>query len=160
MTIDDLNAIDPDAAEREFLRCCGSVRWARTMTARRPFRDRSSMLEEADTIWRGLEASDWLEAFAAHPRIGESAQSSAWSAGEQAAMAAASAAVRPRLAAVNREYEQRFGFIYIVCATGKSAAEMLALAEGRLAHSRQEELRIAADEQRKITQLRLEKLTA
>jgi OHCU decarboxylase len=165
MTLEELNAIDREFAEQALLRCCASRRWAREMAARRPFRDAVRLVEEADEVWRGLDVADRLEAFAAHPRIGELARRGGtgrsdvgeedWSAREQAGMAGAAADVRARLAAANRDYESRFGFTYLVCATGKSAAEMLAIAERRLTHSRDEELGVAAEEQRQITRVRL-----
>ena len=126
------------------------------MVARRPFGSRDVLLAVADTVWRGLGKSDWLEAFSRHPRIGESAAGLA--AGEQAGMQSADGAVRAALAAVNRQYEARFGYRFLVCATGKSAAEMLELARRRLGNASEAELGIAAAEQQKITRLRLEKL--
>src|SRR5215813_11345986 len=121
MRLTGLNELDDDAATRELLRCCGSTRWAQRMKAARPFRDAASVTEGADAIWWSLEPADWLEAFAAHPKIGEAA-TTAWSAEEQAGVAVAGGDVRRRLAAANRDYEARFGYIFIVCATGKSAA--------------------------------------
>jgi OHCU decarboxylase len=112
---------------------------------------------EAGKIWHSLDPEDWFEAFVAHPRIGERSPTR-WSSEEQGGVASASAATRARLDAANREYEARFGFIFIVCATGKSADEMLASVDERLTHSRDEEWRIAAEEQRKITLVRLAKL--
>jgi 2-oxo-4-hydroxy-4-carboxy-5-ureidoimidazoline decarboxylase len=171
MTLEQLNGLDREAAEEVFLRCCGSTRWAREMAARRPFRDAAIMAREAESLSSELKATDWLEAFAAHPRIGESQRAGRagraggagesgqdWSAREQAGVDAAPDAVRQRLAAANRDYEARFGFLYIVCATGKTANQMLDIAERRLTHSPDEELHIAAGEQLKITRLRLAKL--
>jgi len=157
MTLEELNTLDVDAAARDLLRCCGSTRWAARMAAARPFRDLDDLLDRADAAWRALDPGDWLEAFAAHPRIGQRT-SSAWASQEQAGAAQASADVRERLAAANRDYEARFGYIFIVCATGQSADAMLAALEDRLTHDPQRELRIAADEQGKITRLRLAKL--
>ena len=137
------------------------------MTRRRPFASTAFVDAEADRIWTGLDRTDWLEAFAAHPRIGAQEQvepgrsggsADDWASREQSGMDAATSRVRDRLASVNLEYEGRFGFIYIVCATGKSAEEMLAIAEQRLVNSPVEEIGIAAEEQRKITRLRLQKL--
>jgi len=157
MTVDELNA-SPDA-EALFLRCCGSRRWARAMTAARPFAALAAVLDTADRIWNALTPIDWREAFAAHPKIGERTRD-VWAAGEQAGASSASAAVRERLAAANRAYEARFGYIFIVCAAGKSADAMLALAEERLQHDSERELHVAAEEQRNITRLRLSKLLA
>ena len=162
MRLDDLNALGREDAEREILRCCGSERWAREMAARRPFPNLEALAEEADKIWRGLATVDHLQAFAAHPRIGEPGKSGdeRWSSQEQSRVGAAGDDVRERLAAANDDYQARFGFIFIVCATGKSAEEMLAIVDERLTHSREEELQIAAEEQRRITRLRLNKLVS
>jgi 2-oxo-4-hydroxy-4-carboxy-5-ureidoimidazoline decarboxylase len=156
----------PSAPAAELLRaCCGAARWVDAMVGRRPFHTLDALLAEAEDAWWSLEPDDWLEAFAHHPRIGEragaapqDARGAAWSAGEQAGAAGAAAGVQDALAAANREYEARFGHIYIVCATGKSAEEMLAIARARLANDPETELRVAAGEQAKITRLRLEKL--
>jgi OHCU decarboxylase len=127
------------------------------MVAARPFVSRDDLMDRSDRIWQSLEEKDWLQAFAAHPRIGSRA-ANGWAAGEQAGSLGASAAVLTRLSDRNREYEARFGHIFIVCATGKSADEMLALLEARLDNGPEAELSIAAEEQRKITRLRLDKL--
>jgi OHCU decarboxylase len=127
------------------------------MLAARPFVSRDDLMDRSDRIWRSLQRTDWLEAFAAHPRIGSRA-ANGWAAGEQAGARGADESVLTRLAARNREYEARFGHIFIVCASGKSADEMLALLEARLENEPDAELSIAADEQRKITRLRLDKL--
>jgi OHCU decarboxylase len=160
MRLADLNALDDRPAVGAFLRCCGSSRWARVMTDARPFADVAAMTAAAESTWWSLDRADWLEAFAAHPKIGASGGSgeSGWSDQEQAGVAGAAEQTRRRLAAANRDYEVRFGYIFIVCATGKSADEMLVLLERRLRHDADEELRIAAGEQQKITQLRLRKL--
>src|SRR5262245_45228550 len=126
MTLDELNGLGAEAAARELLRCCGSTRWAREMAAARPFASIESMTAAADSIWSSLDQSDRFEAFAAHPKIGAGADAE-WSAAEQAGTASAPADVLARLAEANREYEARFGFIFIVCATGKGAEEMLDL---------------------------------
>jgi OHCU decarboxylase len=159
MRLDELNARPPAGIVPELLRCCGSTRWAGQMAARRPFANIEALASEADNIWHGLGVDDWLEAFAAHPRIGERS-SSAWAAEEQSGAASAPGAIRARLDAANREYEARFGFIFIVCATGKGAEEMLATVDERLKHPREEEWRIAGEEQLKITRLRLARLLA
>lgn len=160
-----LNEADPEAAQATLLTCCGSPRWAAQMAARRPYENAAALLRQADQVWWALDEAERLTAFAAHPRIGErkaahdtGAQAAAWSAGEQAGVARADADLRERLAAANVAYFERFGFSFIVCATGKTAAEMLALLESRLARSRADELRTAAEEQAKISRLRLTKL--
>jgi len=165
MTLEQFNQLEPEAAQQSLAQCCVSRRWIARMLAARPFVSSDTLYETADRIWAGLERKDYLEAFGGHPKIGDLASLRAryagtrqLAAGEQAGALEASEAVLAALAAGNRAYEARFGFIFIVCATGKSAAEMLALLERRLANSPIEELAIAAEEQRKITRLRLEKL--
>jgi OHCU decarboxylase len=133
------------------------------MTGARPFENVEDLLNKADREWWSLSERDWLEAFRAHPRIGEqvAAQSKAaqeWSAQEQLGAKDASPARMAALAVGNRKYEERFGFIFIICATGKTSDEMLAALNSRLRNELQSELRIAAEEQRKITRLRLKKL--
>ena len=158
MTLGELNELDPARAEAEFRRCCGSGRWARTMAGARPFASLEAMVDAGDACWAALAPEDWLEAFDAHPRIGEQKHVSGWSSEEQAGMASAADEVRARLAALNAAYRSRFGYIFIVCATGRSPAEMLLMLDARLSNSPAIELRIAAEEQRKITGLRLAKL--
>jgi allantoicase len=153
-------------AEAELLACCGARAWAAGMAARRPFGSLAAVLAAADEVWRGLAPSDWLEAFKAHPRIGEKkaerptddARAQGWAAGEQGGVAVAAAETLHALAEGNRAYDERFGHIFIVCATGKSADEMLALLRARVGNEPATELAIAAEEQRKITRIRLEKL--
>jgi OHCU decarboxylase len=127
------------------------------MIERRPFSSREAIFNAADEIWKSLAPSDWLEAFAHHPRIGEQTTNTV-AASEQSAIRSADEAIREELAKVNRDYKRKFGYIYIVCATGKTAEEMLAIARNRLNNDPATELAIAAEEQRKITQLRLAKL--
>ena len=165
MRVPDLDALPPERAAELLRACCGSSAWVAGMVARRPFGTVPNVLAAADDVWRSLDRDDWHEAFAHHPRIGErrgalaqDARGAAWSAREQSRVSAAADHVRAELAAVNRAYEERFGHIYIVCATGKSAEELLALARTRLENDPQTELRVAAEEQHKITRLRLEKL--
>jgi OHCU decarboxylase len=167
-----LNALPATEAEAELLACCGASRWVRGMVARRPFGNFAELFAAADEIWRSLGREDWLEAFARHPQIGEKATekrieaqagqplSSRWSAEEQSGVQRNSADVVARLAEGNRAYRQRFGYIFIVCATGKTADEMLAILERRLQNDASAELTFAAEEQRRITHLRLEKLLA
>jgi 2-oxo-4-hydroxy-4-carboxy-5-ureidoimidazoline decarboxylase len=157
VTLAEINALPAARAEAEFGRCCGSARWRRMMASARPFSTVADLTAHAGRIWWSLDAADWLEAFAAHPPIGGRA-TSAWSTEEQAGAASATAATRQALADGNRAYEQRFGYAFLVCATGKSAQEMLAILERRLHNRPDDELRTAAEEQRRITALRLEKL--
>ena len=135
------------------------------MTAARPFANVDELSTKADSIWRSLGSEDWLEAFRAHPKIGEKKAAAAqseearkWSAQEQSGINAAAAETMAALAEGNRDYEQRFGFIFIVCATGKSSEEMLAILQTRRQNDAGTEIAVAAEEQRKITRLRLEKL--
>ena len=165
MTLEQLNGSPAEQADEEFLKCCGSKRWAQAMTEARPFADAAELFHKANEIWWKLSEADWLEAFRAHPKIGEkkaatsqSQQAQNWSSQEQAGVAAASAKIAEELAQGNREYESRFGYIYVVCATGKSAGEMVAILKERLENDPSTELRVAAGEQAKITRLRLEKL--
>lgn len=133
------------------------------MVALRPIAGVEELSAAADRVWRTMEEPDWMEAFACHPRIGErkirnaTPKSAAWSAQEQSSTAQAADRVLAELAAGNALYEERYGFTYIVCATGKSTAEMLAILNRRLASSREMELREAAEQQRQITQIRLGK---
>jgi len=125
--------------------------------AHRPFASHQAMLDAAERAWRALPKDAWLEAFAAHPRIGERTANQQASA-EQAGTSAASEETLAELAWLNREYEAKFGHIYIVCATGKSAEQMLALARERLVNDAARETAIAAEEQLAITRLRMEKI--
>lgn len=172
-----LDGLLEPAALAAFLRCCGSRRWAEAMVSGRPYRDRSALQAAAERAFVPLGREDWLEAFSHHPRIGDRgalaarftptpahdaadfrARAAAWSASEQSAVAGAGDDVLDALLQANRDYEARFGHIFIVCATGKSASEMLALLRERLPNGPEAELEIAAAEQRKITAIRLEKL--
>lgn len=157
MTLQQVNAASIDEAFAAFMGCCGSSRWADGMTTARPFADADSMMVTGDVIWASLDRADWLEAFAAHPRIGDAAARGE-AAREQSGAADADGGVRQRLAERNRDYENRFGYIFIVCATGKSASEMLTILERRLSNDPDHELPVAAEEQRRITRLRLAKL--
>lgn len=127
------------------------------MLAARPFTSDTALLHSAEHAWWGLEPRDWLEAFAQHPRIGERS-ADAWSRREQAGVDGATAATRAALAAATRAYEERFGHVFLICATGKSADQMLDALRRRLANDPATELRIAAGQQAEITRLRLEKL--
>jgi OHCU decarboxylase len=138
----------------ELTSCCGSSAWAQAMFTRQPFDD---IHRAADEIWWSLTTEDWLEAFAAHPKIGQKSAAK-WAAQEQSGMSSAAASTAAEMARLNAEYENKFGFIFIVCATGKSADEMLSILQARINNSREEEIRIAAAEQARITHLRLDKL--
>lgn len=157
MKTGQFNYVSRDDAGKMLRECNGSSRWVSAMIERRAFGSRDAVFTAADEIWKSLDQTDWLEAFAHHPRIGEQTKNSL-AAREQSGVKTADDDIRAQLAQVNRDYEQRFGYIYIVCATGKSAEEMLAIARNRLNNDQSTELTVAAEEQRKITQLRLAKL--
>lgn len=165
MTVDELNALSDSDASKLFRSCCGSSRWVNGMVAARPFDSAQSVMTTSDEVWDKAETADWHEAFSHHPRIGETTAAAAqtsraasWSSSEQGAVSASSETVQQKLAAANRQYESRFGHIYIVCATGKSADQMLVTARQRLSNDTETELRVAAGEQGKITRLRLERV--
>ena len=157
------NMSDEAAARQAMLACCGAKRWAAEMVALRPIANVMDLSETADRVWSKMQEPDWLEAFACHPRIGErgpldsEAKSAIWSKQEQSSAGTAGESVLADLAKGNRMYEERFGFTYIVCATGKTAEEMLAILRRRLAATRDAELREAAEQQRQIMQIRLGK---
>jgi len=160
----DWNMLDEDTAALAILPCCGSVHWARQMTQSRPIVDEKDLCDRSDAIWLSLPVSDWEEAFRSHPRIGErkdaataTQQSAKWSRQEQSNVDALDASIRRQLERGNRLYEERFGRIFLVCATGKSAAEMLAILERRLLNDAQTELHEAVEQQRQITRIRLRK---
>jgi 2-oxo-4-hydroxy-4-carboxy-5-ureidoimidazoline decarboxylase len=165
VTLERLNAADAGTAGEALRRCCGASAWVAAMLASRPFASREALLAAADRADAALSDADWLEAFAHHPRIGDVAAlrakfaaTAVWAGGEQAGAAAADETTLRALAEGNRSYESRFGHIFIVCATGRTAAEMLVLLAGRLQNDAATELRIAASEQGRITRLRLDKL--
>jgi OHCU decarboxylase len=165
VTLAELNALPRYRAEEELLKCCGSTGWVRSMARRRPFASFDRLLQAAEEIWRRLDPSDWMEAFRAHPQIGQrhspvstSAQSQAWSAEEQSGMSRAGVGVTMDLEEANQEYFAKFGYIFIVCASGKSAADMLETLRSRLLNPSDREIQVAAEEQNQITQLRLAKL--
>ena len=165
MTFAELNGLEEAEARAAFERCCGSSRWVEAMMAGMPYDSFPAVVAASDDAFGELEDRDWMEAFRHHPMIGDVselrkkfASTAAWAGAEQGGAAAASEATLAALAAGNRAYAERFGYIFIVCATGKSADEMLGLLRLRLANDAASELPIAAEEQRKITGLRLMKL--
>lgn len=160
-----LNSLSAEEAAQELLQCCGSKRWARQMADARPYENLADVIAYANEIWWSLDRDNWLEAFRSHPKIGEkkaaesvSTQSKTWSGQEQAGVNTATTETTNALATLNQAYEQKFGFIFIICATGKTSDEMLTALRERLEHDAAEELPIAAAEQSKITELRLKKL--
>jgi OHCU decarboxylase len=160
-----LNSLDPGQAEKEFLKCCGSGEWAKRMIVERPFEDFDDLIAKAERVWWLLESRDWLEAFQSHPKIGQkkpdqqtSAEAQAWSEQEQSGTRNSTRKTAEAMAALNNVYAEKFGFIFIVYATGKTSEEMLAILRHRLVNNPDEELLNAAAEQAKITALRLKKL--
>ncbi|MGH7712175.1 MAG: 2-oxo-4-hydroxy-4-carboxy-5-ureidoimidazoline decarboxylase, partial [Gemmatimonadaceae bacterium] len=164
MTLDELNGAPRAVAAKSLLACCASTRWVGAVLSQRPFTSLEALLAASEAAWRATGPNDWIEAIAAHPRIGArdptdtDAGSRAWSASEQSGVDIANAATRSALADANREYEARFGHIYLVCASGKSAAELLGDLRARMRNTPEQELAVAGEELRKIARLRLEKL--
>jgi len=165
MTLDELNTLSEAKAEALFMQCCTSQRWVTAMTLGRPYQSRSALQHNATKVWDGLTEPDFLQAFDGHPKIGDlnslkkkyaNTQNSASL--EQSGMATATDEIIAKLATGNKLYESQFGFIFIVCATGKSAGEMCDLLYDRLSNDREKEIIIAAEEQKKILLIRLEKL--
>jgi 2-oxo-4-hydroxy-4-carboxy-5-ureidoimidazoline decarboxylase len=154
-----LNALPAAEARQALERCCAARRWVDGMLAARPFASAAAMHQAADAVWAALGPPDFLEAFAQHPPIGARAEAmGGWASEEQARAAEGGASVTAELRALNQAYAARFGYTFIICATGKTAPEILAQLRARLGHDRDAELRAAAAEQASITRLRLEKL--
>lgn len=167
MNLESFNQLSDVECQNALSQCCVATRWIEQMVAARPFSDADALYNTAEQIWAGLAMPDFLEAFEGHPKIGDVsslkkkyASTKQLAAGEQSGASVASDEVLQALAAGNSEYEKRFGFIFIVCATGKSAEEMLVLLKARLDNDLTTELGIAAGEQAKITRLRLDKMLA
>ena len=170
MAIQDLewlNSMRHDEAVKALLQCCGSRRWADNVANARPYTSLENLIVSANDIWWSLQSDDWLEAFRSHPKIGEkktaapvSDRSQQWSGQEQSGVAQASRETVDALAVLNWAYEQKFGYIFIICATGKTSDEMLAALRKRIEHDPVTELPIAAAEQSQITELRLKKLVS
>jgi 2-oxo-4-hydroxy-4-carboxy-5-ureidoimidazoline decarboxylase len=164
-TLDHWNTLDAPAAADTILPHNGSRAWAEGMAALRPFESPFDLTCTADRVWASLEQHDWHQAFDSHPRIGEhkakaaTEASLAMSANEQSS-AQLTDDIQQQLAEANRAYDEKFGRIFIVCATGKTAEQMLALLRNRLANDPSTELREAAEQQRQITQIRLRKWLA
>jgi allantoicase len=165
--IEQFNRLSREQALKALLDCCGAKKWAQQMLKMRPFPDLGHVLDTADKVWAGLQRDDWLEAFRHHPAIGEkqakakqSANARRWSAGEQSVSQKGPPEMLAALAAANREYHAKFGHVFLICAAGKSSEEILKNLQQRLSNNPEAELRVAAEEQRKITRLRLEKLLA
>ncbi|MEE2962464.1 MAG: 2-oxo-4-hydroxy-4-carboxy-5-ureidoimidazoline decarboxylase [Myxococcota bacterium] len=162
-----LNGLSKEQCREALTRCCGSSQWVSKMLDARPYASDQELLEKNQTLWQSLDREDFLEAFSHHPQIGISMEAlrekfqttQAWSTTEQASVQKADQQTLASLAQLNQTYLAKYGYIFIVCATGKSATEMLSLLRERLENSPDLEIRIAAAEQEKITQLRLEKLS-
>ena len=161
----DLNSLTRAEAQTELLKCCHSRLWAEQLVEGRPYGDIDELLRHSDRIWWSLEPNNWLEAFRSHPKIGEKKAEAAstdiaqkWSEQEQSGTHDAQEEALTELAELNRRYLKRFGFIFIVCATGKTTTEILSLLRKRINNDLDEELRIAAAEQARITTLRIRKL--
>lgn len=165
MTLGELNNLDEAARAEALEKCCGSSTWVQGMMRKFPFGSTEKLIREAEDVWRSCHVEDWKQAFTHHPKIGDLdslkkrfASTSKWASGEQSAVKAAGAETLIKLQKGNEAYQEKFGYIFIVCATGKSAEEMLFLLEERLPNVPEEEIRIAMEEQLKITVLRLQKL--
>lgn len=165
MMLSALNQLPTIELREQLTQCCGAAAWVEKMAVSFPFRDKVTLLKKADEVWNSLNEKDWLEAFSHHPKIGDIsslkekfANTAKWAAGEQSSVQQASQTIIEALAKGNKDYEDKFGYIFIVCATGKSAEEMLQILRARLPNTPQEEINVAAAEQAKITKLRLEKL--
>ncbi|CAN5302422.1 2-oxo-4-hydroxy-4-carboxy-5-ureidoimidazoline decarboxylase [soil metagenome] len=165
MILPELNQLALPQLKEALATCCGSTAWVNELAKIFPVESKESLFEQAETIWFACSESDWREAFRHHPKIGDIhslrekfAGTKAWAAGEQSGVSVASQQVLEDLSEGNRLYEEKFGYIFIVCATGKSADEMLDLLNARLLNSPETEILIAMQEQNKITKIRLEKL--
>lgn len=157
MTLAELNAAPAIDARRALETCCGSRRWSAAVAARRPFASVEDLQAIADEEWRKLEDHDWIEAFSHHPRIGDR-KATGTAASEQSGTANAPAPMLRELERLNRLYEEKFGFVFLIFASGKSAEEMLDALERRILNREDVEMRNAVNEQAKITRLRLTKL--
>jgi len=165
MTLHELNTLSRHHLIAELNKCCSSAAWINRMLPFFPADDLVELLEDAEEEWFKCSKDDWKEAFAHHPKIGDMdslkkkfSSTAKWAASEQGAVSVASQKTLEALAEGNKNYEDKFGYIFIVCATGKTAEEMLEMLQSRLSNDPDEEIEIAADEQNKITKLRLEKL--
>ena len=165
MTLHEINTLPKPQLKEELAKCCGSRVWVEKMLPFFPADDLVELLEDAEEQWYRCSEEDWKEAFAHHPKIGDIeslkkkfASTEKWASAEQGGVSTAKPGTIEALAEGNKDYEAKFGYIFIVCATGKSAEEMLEILEIRLKNNPKEEIEIAADEQNKITKLRLEKL--
>lgn len=162
MSLASLNELPTGAAIEQLRQCCGSTEWATRVAKRRPYTSENALLEAAEAEWWGLRREDWLEAFRSHPKLGETpaagdSRSASWSRGEQADVVRDGES-RSELARLNREYQERFGWIFILFATGKTAEDVRRALASRMDNDPTAELRVAAEEQSRITRLRIQKL--
>lgn len=165
MNLKELNELAEPLAFLEFYKCCACQKLCQDLVKNRPYDNREELYATADSLWKSYSQSEFLEAFNGHSKIGDLnslrekyANTAAWSHQEQAGMQSVSESVLQELMQLNQEYEQKFGFIFIVCATGKSAIEMLEILKSRIKNDFDQELLNASEEQSKITRIRLEKL--
>lgn len=166
MTLSELNSCSVDQFKEELFRCCSSKRFVNELTVLRPFKTQIDLEEKASTIWNSLKKEDWLEAFSHHPQIGgdlnklkEKFQSTkSWSKGEQSGVEEATENTLKELSEYNLEYQKKFGFVFLICATGKTADEMLQFLKERINNTMEQELQNASIEQEKIIKIRINKL--
>jgi 2-oxo-4-hydroxy-4-carboxy-5-ureidoimidazoline decarboxylase len=165
MTLIELNNLPINQLQQELFKCCGSTKWANELATFFPLNNEKEIIKKSDEVWHKCNEQDFLEAFTHHPKIGDIeslkkkfAATANWASNEQSAAATASQQILEALAKGNNAYEKKFGYIFIVCATGKTAEEMLAILLNRLPNRREDEIKIAAAQQNKITHLRLIKL--
>ncbi|TNE52845.1 MAG: 2-oxo-4-hydroxy-4-carboxy-5-ureidoimidazoline decarboxylase [Bacteroidetes bacterium] len=167
MTLEEFNQLSEKEAFDSLYQCCASEKWASQVSKQRPYSSLQALLWAADQSWEQCGPEDTLEAFAGHPKIGDVkslakkyAATKSWAGNEQSGVDAASQSTIEALATGNQEYEKRYGYIFIVCATGKSADEMLDILNSRMNNEAETEFKIARGEQHKITHIRLKKLIA
>lgn len=165
MTFHELNTLSPDELRTVLFSCCGSTEWVNRMMGFFPMEDLVELLEDAEEQWYACSEADWREAFSNHPKIGDSealnpkfSAGLEWAANEQRDVTMAGGEMLTALGEANKQYEEKFGYIFIVSATGKSPETILGLMQQRMQHTPGEEIRVAMDEQNKITLLRLQKL--
>jgi 2-oxo-4-hydroxy-4-carboxy-5-ureidoimidazoline decarboxylase len=163
MTLNEFNRLDPAIAKKELFRCCGSTKWTDEMMKHFPFKTKVDMKLISDRIWLECKESDWLEAFSHHPKIGEApadlhAATSDWAKKEQSNVGHAGKNILDKLSTANKDYENKFGYVYIVSATGKNAVEILSNLQERLKNEPEKEMHISSAEQNKITHIRIDKL--
>jgi 2-oxo-4-hydroxy-4-carboxy-5-ureidoimidazoline decarboxylase len=165
MLFSDLNSLTPSEAATELAKCCGSKSWVEKMVKAMPFESEEALMRQAQNAWFACSRADWLEAFSEHPRLGDLNElekkftsTKEWSGQEQGAVTSATREVLEKFASLNKDYEKRYGYIFILLAAGKSAEEMLEVLKLRLKNNPYDEIKIATSEQNKITRSRLKKL--